>query len=483
MLKIDSQSATEYFVISGMIFTYICLLFLLQGPVILSLTIILGSIFSLFFILLPDKWIMIAVFLSYIFHLDFLSKGHDLFEAILPLSFLILLFRRLVRKDLNWQFIWRKSWPFLLYFAIGFYWFTQMGMAPTLITGQDVFGMGNFSYYYNILLNMLTILLPFIVAVEIEDFAKLLKVILFLFILRAIFLVAYMISESSFYIPGFLPYFSGNLRNFSRLGVFRIGSVSNISYLLILFIVFWSDSFPKSVKWLLIFSAIGMNIIWGGGRVDLICAFFVLTFSNIIKSQKFCLSEALKSVAKFATIIVVVLLSFNLIAFISPNQRERFAEIINLKGAYEKRLDRENTRPEMWRYAIEEGQKKPLLGHGVSQYFDYTRYQRAAYGLVATGGAHNKYISIFYSFGLIGLFLFLWGSKNFFSQLFHLKKRHPHTLWSFLLMYFFIDYLIRFNLEGGVVSQYFMFYFFVGYILSYEVYKDNDDFIKNESHK
>ncbi|MHA2052207.1 MAG: O-antigen ligase family protein [Candidatus Hodarchaeales archaeon] len=476
MQQINSQSTTQYFVVGAIIFTFICLMIVLQKPIILSLLLIMGIICFLFYMLLPDRWVIYIVFISYIFYLDFLFKGHDLFEAVLPISFFVLLIRRLLKKDLNLLFIWSKAWPFLLYFAIGFYWFTQRGMAPTVITGKDVFGMGNFSHYYNIFLNMLTILLPFIVTIEVEDLVRFLKVLLFLFILKAIFLVVHVISGSSFYFPGFLPYFSAHLRDLSGSGAFRIGAISGISYSIILYIVFWSDNFQKHLKWIIILFALCINIIWGGGRADLICSIFILIFVSIIRSQKFYFGEVLKSVAKFATLTAVILISFNVLAkYIAPNQQERFAEIVNLKNAYEKRIDGDNTRPEMWRYAVEEGLKKPLLGNGVSQYFDYEKYQRAAYGLVATGGAHNKYISIFYSFGLIGLTLFLWGSKNFFSKLFYLKKWQPYVLWDFLLMHFIVVYLIRFNLGGGISSQYFIFYFFVGYLLSYQARKAGVD--------
>lgn len=443
----------------------------------------MGIICFLFYILLPDRWIIYIVFISYVFYLDFLFKGHDLFEAILPISFLTLLLRRLSKKDLNFQFILRSSWPFLLYFAIGFYWFTKSGIAPTVITGKDVFGMGNFSSYYSIFLNMLAILLPFIAVVEVGDLARFFRILLFFFILKAIFLVLYVISGGSFYIPCFLPVVSENLGTYIlSQGISRIDAMSVMSYFIILYVVFWGDNLKKYIKLLIILFSMGINITWGGGRVDLICGVLTLIFVNIIRSQKLNFKGALKSFAKFATVIAVLFISLNFMVkpIMPKNQQERFAEIINLKKAYERRIGGDISRPEMWRYAMQEGSKKPLLGNGISQYFDFDKYQSDAYGNVATGGAHNKYISIFYSFGLIGLLLFLWGSKNFFSKLLYLKRWQPHILWDFFLMYFAVTYLIRFNLEGGIKSPYFIFYLFVGYILSYKLYRVSNDLNKNE---
>lgn len=463
----NNQPITKYLVISVITLILFYLILILQKPIILSLLMIIGGICFLVYMLLPDKWIIYSIFLSYIFYFDFLFKGHDLFEAILPISFIILLLRRFFKKDFDLRVILKNCWPFLLYFAIGFYWFTQQGMAPTIITGKDVLGMGNFSYYYNIFLNMLSLLLPFIAIVEIEDFAKFLRVLLFLFIIQSVFLIFHIALNRSFYIPCFLPFVMG-LRDFSRPGMSRIGAISNISYILILYTVFWGDNFQKYIKWSIISLALSMNIIWGGGRIDLICSVFILMFVSIVKAQKFDLKEVLKVFAKFSFIIVVILVFFNLLGkYILPKQQERFTEILNLKKAWEKRIGGENTRMEMWRYALQEGLKKPLFGNGISQYFERTKFQHIAYGNVATGGAHNKYVSIFYSFGIIGLLVFLWGSKKFFCKLFYLRKEYSHVLWNFLLMYFLIMYFIRFNLGGGIKAQVFIFYFFIGYILSF----------------
>lgn len=482
MQQINTQSITRYFVVGIMISTFLCMIIVLQAPIILSLLAAMGSICFLFYIFLPDIWIIYIVFISYIFYFDFLFKGHDLFEVILPISFFALLLRRLFKEDLNFKFILSNSGPFLLYFAIGFYWFTQSGIAPTVITGKDVLGMGNFSSYYNILLNILAILLPFIAVVKVKDLAKFFRILLFLFILKAIFLVLYVISGGSLYIPCFLPIVSENLGTYIlSQGMSRIDAISVISYFIILYIMFWGDNFQKYIKWVIISLALGINIVWGGGRVDLICSVFTLMFVNIIRSQHFNFKEVLKIFTKFAVLTAVLLISLGFLTkHIAPNQQERFAEIINLKKAYERRIGGDISRPEMWHYAIQEGLKKPLLGNGISQYFAFDKYQSAAYGNVATGGAHNKYISIFYSFGLIGLFLFLWGSKNFFSKLLYLKRWQPHVIWDFFLMYFVVTYLIRFNLEGGVSSPYLIFFFFVGYVLSYKVCRVNSDLIKNE---
>lgn len=468
MQRINNQSIAEYFVISATVSILFCLVIILQKSPILSLLFVIGGVSLLIYALVPDKWIIYTVFFSYVFYLDFLFKAHDLFEAILPISFLVLLFRRLLKRDIDFHFIWKRSWPFLLYFSIGLFWFTQTGQMPTIISGKDVIGIGNFSLYYHMFLNMLAMLVPFIAVVKVRDLEKLLKLLLFFFIVQAIVMTVFIALGKSFYIPVLLPFQRG-LRDLSSSEATRIGTVSNISFFIILYIVFWGDIFPKYIKWLIILWSLGINIIWGGGRVDLVSSIFILIFVNIIRSKKLNLSEYFRSFASFIFVTSVVLVSFNVLAkYIAPKQKERFDEIINPKAAYERRVGGDKNRVEMWRYALREGSKRPLLGHGLSPYWEYEsgKFQSGAIGLVATGSAHNKYISIFYSFGVIGLLLFLLGSKNMFKNLLHLKKGKLDILWDFLLMYFIVAYL-RFLLGGGVADQAFTFYFFVGYILSY----------------
>ena len=481
MQRINSRSITEYFVTVATISILVYLVILLHKPPILSLLFVVGGVFLLIYSLVPDKWIIYTVFFSYVFYLDFLFKAHDLFEAILPVSFLILLFRRLLKRDIAFHFIWKRSWPFLLYFSIGLFWFTQTGEAPTIITGKDVMGVGNFSRYYNMFLNMLAFLVPFIAVVKVRDLEKLLKLLLFFFIVQAIVMTVFTALGKSFYIPVVLPFQKG-LIDLSSSEVMRIGAVGNVSFLVILYIVFWGDMFPKYIKSLIIISFLIINIVYGGGRCDLASSIFILVFVDIIRSKKLNFGKLFKNFALFILIVSVLLVSFNVLAkYMAPKQQERFAEIINLKKAYERRVGGDNTRVEMWRYVFREGLQRPLLGHGISSYWEWEsrKFQTGAIGLVSTGSAHNKYISIFYSFGAIGLLLFLLGSKDIFRKLMHLRKEGFHILWDFFLMYFVVAYL-RFLIEGGVTGQAFMFFFFIGYILSYRSEKVENSVSKSK---
>ncbi len=61
-------------------------------------------------------------------------------------------------------------------------------------------------------------------------------------------------------------------------------------------------------------------------------------------------------------------------------------------------------RPEIWRAALEVGQRSPLLGLGPGNYMYYFRAYAPREAIVS----HNNYIDVFNQFGLLGLGLLLW---------------------------------------------------------------------------
>jgi hypothetical protein len=431
----------------------------------------------LIFISLPDKWLIYVAFLSNVLYLDFIfkgyeffDKGHSLLEIMLPITFIILLFRRLFKKDINFQFVLTQSWPFLLFFAIVCYWFAHKGMMPTIISGKDSAGMGNFSILYNNLLNILALLFPFVAILKKEELTSFLRLLLLILIIKTVFLVIHILSQGSFYLPLFIP-FDSDLSRGVNSEVNRIGEISSLSFALILYTLFFGRDIKKILKYLIIFFAISVNIIWGGGRTELICSVFVIMFVDLIRCKQILLRDMLGTAVKFIGTVIALVILFNLFsAYIPSDQQKRFGEIINLKQAYENRIGEDYSRIEMWSYAIREGLKKPLLGHGFSQHWNFEEADVAAHGMVQMGGAHNKYLQIFYSFGAGGLFVFFYGSKKFLSKLIILKKRQPHLIWDFLTLYFLTTYLFKFNFEGGIIGFLFMFYFFIGYILAYPMY-------------
>lgn len=458
-----------YFFIFFIIICLFSLIFIFNVSFALSLVILSSCIILLISINLQDKWILLAVFMSHFLYLDFLPKGHSLFKVVLPLAFFMLLFRRLNRNEIDIKFVFEKSWHFLLYFFVGFFWFTQTGLAPSIITGKDAFGLGNFALYFNILLSMTALLLPFISKLEISDFIHLIKICLVILILKALVLAVYVSTGRSFFIPLAVPY-SKNMIEFSQLGYVRIGDISNISFFIILFSIFLEKKLNKFLKWPVVVFALSINIIWGGGRLDLISSVFILTFAHVFMVKKLNLAVILKSLFKFSAVVLVVLILFvTLTNFLAPKQKERFAEILNPRRAYEVRQGAVVSRMEMWKYAIQEGFQQPWIGHGISPYFDETTYFRRSNYFVEAGGAHNQYITIFYTLGLLGLLPFLLGSVLLFRKLMFFKRNHFFYLWGLFLLFFLEEYFVRFLLSGGFSTVNFIFYFFVGYVLSYRI--------------
>lgn len=130
-----------------------------------------------------------------------------------------------------------------------------------------------------------------------------------------------------------------------------------------------------------------------------------------------------------------------------------------------------------WLSTIEMIKDKPFLGHGLSTYRDvYNRYRRVDYrtpddtqDTITPHSAHNEYLTIAATQGIIGLFLYLLMIGAIFSYAYRalrrMKKKEDKIVLYAIAMAVVV-YLAQVMVSFGVVSTLFIFFTFMGLLIS-----------------
>ena len=138
-----------------------------------------------------------------------------------------------------------------------------------------------------------------------------------------------------------------------------------------------------------------------------------------------------------------------------------------------------------WLSTVEMIGDKPFLGHGLSTYRDvYNQYRRVDYrtpddrqDTITPHYAHNEYLTIAATQGIVGLFLYILmiGAVFVYAYLAlrRMKKKEDRLLLYAIAMGVVV-YLVQVMMSFGVVSTLFVFFTFMGLLVSMTTL-DNDD--------
>ena len=424
---------------------------------------IIGLFSSLFLTHIKDIYFVYVLFFVNFLFFDFLKLPVEPLLIISPIIFFVFLFKRNLDK-LQRVIFQKHIWPFFIILILWLYWFTQKGLLPNFVfSSVDEVGSANFANYLIILCNILILLVPFYMRISINQFDKFLKILMILIVIQFLMLMIKKIFYIDFYIPFLMPYSDVVSTYLDSNTISRDGVLSEYSYLIVLFGLFFISS---KYRFIVVFFVITANLLLGGGRIDLVSSLFVVTLYYLffVRQQK-------NFVTFFSYSTLIILIFGVSIYFISDlmtlEQNNRFYELLNLKDAKELDASRSNVRASMWSFAFNGFIESPLIGNGISN-DNITSFDNVSERNVSTGGAHQTYLSILYVFGLLGFISFIIALRKVMLKLIAIRKLNPQNrIFSFLFIYFIVLIFLRFNLGGGLNTLELSFYFFSGYVLSF----------------
>ncbi len=463
-----SRFQITHLILPAAILFLVVAVFVLEKTVITSLVMTVGILGACLLLTVSDDVVVGTCVVTSLFYFDFF-RGHELSQVLVPLAFGVLFVRRLLDRRCSFAVGMLVITPFTLCFLLAVYWYTQTGSAPTAFQGSGAGMSGNFRAYYNNALNYLTLLLPFLAPIRKETLIRILEVCLLLYLVQSAVLVVRYALKLSFYVPVFLPY--GFALKDVNIGDFaRIGEISTISSTIVILVCFFGSPMVRRLKWPIVAYALALNIIWGGGRIDLICSLAVLAIAGRATTKTVNLRTLVAGSARLLGAVALVVVMFSLFSSVLPEeQQERFAEILHPQEAYKRRAEggRGANRIRMWEYGIRKGVEAPIMGHGIAGETSSSKYNAKFERFVAIGAAHNKYVSLFYIYGLLGFVSFLWGISRVLKAVFKISDMEYSALWRYITVYFIVTLCLRWFFEGGVVAHEFLTYFLAGYVLSY----------------
>ncbi|MFC1810150.1 O-antigen ligase family protein [Patescibacteria group bacterium] len=142
-----------------------------------------------------------------------------------------------------------------------------------------------------------------------------------------------------------------------------------------------------------------------------------------------------------------------------------------------------------WFSSFEMIKDKPLLGHGLSSYKDiYNKYRRTDYRVpddaqdqITPETAHNDYLNIFATQGLIGFLIYAAMIVMLFVYTLRYMKKadDKDRIYVFGLLTALLVYLIQVSISFGTVTTLFIFYTLIGALISYAEIDKKEIQIKN----
>ena len=424
-----------------------------------SIQALIGLFAALFFSRTKDIYILYLLFFTEFIFWEFIDLPLDPIQIITPVIFFAKLFSNKISKVLKPKFL-SIIWPFYAYFFIAFLWFIKVGLLPNFIS-NNLSSNGNFTLFYNMYVNFCLLLIPVLLKVNFKELENLFRN-LFILITIQLFLATFRQIYPDLYLPFLMTSSFGETLGYAVAeNTSRNSVVSLFSYYLIFLTLFFIKS---RFKYVYIFLFLIINLVFGGGRIELISSLFLIfLYINLIKNRKNILSKSLNLFKVFIPVVIVIFLGFN---FLLPQeQKDRFSEITNIQSSDEFDSENDNVRISMWLYAIEGFKKSPLIGNGISKYNRVVDFSSVAVRNVSIGGAHHTYLSILYSFGFFAFLFFIIGNIKVLKNL--NKSRFGNIVLNFIFLYILVEFLVRFNLGGGVKKINFLYYILMGLAISY----------------
>jgi hypothetical protein len=421
------------------------------------------AIITLFFLAflrkVKDIYLVYTLAFSNFLFFDFLKLPIDPLLIISPCIFFLFFFKRNIGKSQIKNFR-QNVWPFFILFVLTIYWYIQKGLLPNFLFSVNNYDISaNFAYYLIMMCNFLILLTPFYLRLSVSQFDKILKNIMFLTIIQFTMIVISKGLNLGLYIPFLMPL--PIIESSGASSILRDGLVSNYSYIIVLYGLFYLNSKYRLIVTIIVISC---NLIIGGGRIDLIGSLLaIILFLIIIKRQK----KSFRLPLSLVMFSIIGLITFSVITnYMSKDQKNRFSELVNLQEADELDASRDNVRAAMWLYAVNGFLESPLIGNGISNK-KTSSFKNVAERNTSVGSSHQQYLSVLYVFGLLGFIPFLIGLRKIIKKLIWLRKRILNNrVYNFLFTYFIMVIFFNFNTGGAVNKLDFMFYFFAGYVFS-----------------
>ena len=414
--------------------------------------------------ILKDDQLVLILLLSEFLFLPGTGTQFELKHIIVPIFAFMLFFRERGFNSLR-----KKNFAYtlgvLVYFGIAFYWFIRNGMLPNYVSGNEDSNYGNFIVFYNIFCNSCLFFIGMNINFNLIRISRIIKYLGLLLSLQVLLMFIGKISNS-FYVPILMPG-RGDSRiitsAFSDMN--RDGNLSQYCYFGALFV---AASFNK-FRSLIIIGLAGINLLFGGGRTDLISIIFILFVCELLE-RGVTAWLVLKISGSAIVLLSVFWLSGN---YLTIGQLDRFSDILNPMESSE--MDSNNNgRMAMWTYSLEKFREKPILGNGVS------RKNSVSGGLayarnVSLGSSHQFYLSVLYSFGLVGFFSLMYTILRSFSLIRKVRRFDTTGVINFVLLLLLSYVLVQFWTSGGVKKFYMLLFLFLGIVPQFSKLKKKSE--------
>jgi len=365
--------------------------------------IILGLLIFLFSLKKPDVLIWIIIFGSVAdftghfasFHINVGSINFYLIDALVSLSFLVVLFSRIIEK--RRFFFTALDFPLVIFFILGL---------VALLRGVFTYGEHSFHQFRTVFY----LLLYFTILMMIENFEQIQK------ILKVFFIACLPITAFGFYN---LLKKTPTMLTTTRDERFLYGSQSayiamSVIFFICLFLFKLINHHRKILMFIIIAQSIAIILaLFRATWLGLIIAFIFIGFM-VTKKTKIKLTLFLAYVIIISLFILSVIKIFINIPIV--NSLIRNAESIY----YFKESNTAQWRLKAWNYGIETIHKHPIWGTGFKEFFYLYNPSSETWEI---SNPHNSYLWLTIKMGVIGLAAFLWIILLFFREGIKLFKR------------------------------------------------------------
>ena len=416
-----------------------------------AIFVILGIFLVEIFKNVSNEWIIVILILTELLFVPSTGTQFELKHLCIPVFTTLILLRSIYvqrgEKPRN-----RYLLPFLIYFSVGMYWFLANGMLPNILTGNKNENLGNFIVFYNMFCNLCVLLIGFYSNIQkhkIERSIKFIGVVLFIQVVL-MFLSKLL---GALHIPLLMPSGDSHIIESAFSDMSRDGFLSHYCYMAALFL----STSKRNIRRIAMLVLVIVNLVYGGGRTDLIAIIVVGILSEMLGT-----SSIRKSGLSLISVTTLILCTvFIGTKFMSSGQLKRFSDVIDPSKSEEMDKDR-NGRMAMWLYSIQEFQRKPLLGNGISKQNNIGSGRTVAIRNVELGSSHQFYLSVLYAFGLLGFLPLLLGLLSVFMLLLKARKYDENGLVNFVLILLFSYVFVQFMINGGVKKLFILFFLFLG---------------------
>ena len=398
-----------------------------------------------------DESIILILILSELLFVPSTGTQFELKHLCIPVFTTLILLRSSFMQS-GKKHGYRYLLPFLIYFCVGMYWFFVSGMLPNVLTGNENENVGNFIVFYNIFCNLCVLLIGFYSNIEKNKLAKIIKFIGVILLIQVLLMFLNKLL-GVLQIPLLMPSGDSHIIVSAFSDMSRDGFLSHYCYLAAIFL----STSKRNIRRIAMLVLVILNLVYGGGRTDLIAIIVVGILSEMLETSSIRKS-GLRLLSLTTFIVCTIFIGTR---FMSSGQLNRFSDVFDPSKSEE--MDKnKNGRMAMWLYSIQEFQKKPLLGNGISKQNNIGSGRTVAIRNVELGSSHQFYLSVLYAFGLSGFLPLLLGILSVLILLLRARKYDGYGLVNFVFILIFSYVFVQFMINGGVKKLFILFFLFLG---------------------